>query len=299
VSQDDNIYQDKNDEEIDFITFFGDDNENNNLEKNLSDDLAPSSEATAVDLEATIPETSSNEFIDSVESIGDSINLTDVLESEHEVSQEPSIDFDESFEFNSELELSPKLPFLVDSEISPVEPPIDLDSAGISLETARGEKKKRVFLWRRLLSFVIGSKPVGVEGMICAVVFFIFLLWLCFMNIKGIYGRPVGIGFNTLVWYVVLMNLFGFLGLLVPAWMFFNRGTDGDKRDMKDRNNVFRVMLGGGIIFLSVGVILLMTEYFRYDFTVKAGDPPKVQTIDGNTKIPEIKPNSLTLEPIP
>jgi hypothetical protein len=184
--------------------------------------------------------------------------------------------------------------------------PTDLgESAEVGSKAGRKIKKKKKKRKEKvsggfgnLLSVFSGGKPIGVEGILCLIVFSILLLWILFMNFQAFFSRPIGVSSSTTIWYVALLNLFGVLGLLVPAWMFFNRGSSNDTRNMKDRNDVFRTMLGVGLIAMAIGVMLLMSEYFRYDFTTKAGDHKSITIIDGNSKIPEIKPNS-TPEPLP
>jgi hypothetical protein len=163
-------------------------------------------------------------------------------------------------------------------------------------KTKRKRKEKK--LSGGLLSAILGVKPIGAEGVICLIVFSVLLLWIIIMNFQAFFSRPSGVGSGSTIWYVTLLNLFGALALLVPAWMFFNRGTINDVRDMKDRNDVFRAMLGVGLITMSICTILLMTEYFRYDFTIKAGDHKTLTIIDGGSNLPEIKPNGIP-QPLP
>jgi hypothetical protein len=168
-------------------------------------------------------------------------------------------------------------------------------------ETKKPEKPKRERgngIVGRLLSAISGGKPIGVEGGICVIVFLVLLLLLIFMNLQATIWHPVGVSFLSTMVYVVLLNLFGLCGLGVPAWMFLSRGTKEDRREMKERNDVFKAMLGVGLIVMAVGAILLMFEFYRYDFTMKSDPFKPIQIPDGNTKLPDIKPNSNP-EPLP
>ncbi|MDR2171622.1 MAG: hypothetical protein LBP59_15880 [Planctomycetaceae bacterium] len=146
-------------------------------------------------------------------------------------------------------------------------------------------------IFAQWLLLISGGCAIGVEGVICVIVFVLLFLWLLFMNLR-IFWLPVGVNISSgsLIIYVVMLNLSGVCGLLVPAWMFFNRGLRDDKRDMKDRNDVFRAMLGVGLIVISVGVILLASEWLLYDFKIKAGNYSPLPVPNTVTEIPEIKP---------
>ncbi|MDR1383942.1 MAG: hypothetical protein LBJ67_08880 [Planctomycetaceae bacterium] len=214
--------------------------------------------------------------------------------------QENSGAVGEGFEFESG---SPDNPDLGGFEI-PAETPETID-----LSKKEKEEPKKIDLKKKTkrekgnsvikgwLSAIAGSKPIGVEGYICVVVFSILLLLLIFMNLQATIWHPVGISSLSMILYVVLLNLFGICGLLVPAWMFASRGTKDDKREMKERNDVFKAMLGVGLMMIAIGAILLVFEFYRYDFTIKSEPFKPVQIPNAESKIPEITPNTPNPEP--
>jgi hypothetical protein len=300
-SQETNKNQFSDDDEIDFNSFFGDLG-NDPLEENLSDDLP-----TNINSEPSVAETpTDNSDSDDVVLISDDFGLPDEgissdnshLNKELDNEEEGLIHIDDIDYINNDDVIDDII--MVDPKLTEKTEHSDEQASPEKTDELPLEKPvKPKFFGHRLLSWIVGVKPVGTEGLICVIVFSIFLLWLIYMNLQVLFGQP-NVSSNSVMLYAVLLNFFGACGLLIPAWLFFNRGTmSEDNRDMKDRNNIFRVMLGGGLIVLVVGVIVLMTECLRYDFTVKAGDVQKISTVDGQTKIPEIKPNSINLDPIP
>jgi hypothetical protein len=93
--------------------------------------------------------------------------------------------------------------------------------------------------------------------------------------------KTLGIGASSVLFYILLVDFIGLLGIVsVPFVLFQYRKTV----------DVFKMGLAISAMAMSLGVILLLTEFFRYDFTVK----PSRSNISSD--IPVAAPVQATVE---
>lgn len=123
------------------------------------------------------------------------------------------------------------------------------------------------------------KEPVGVGGVFCLVSGFALLALLLivdalmFVKPAWILGEAV-VGSSSILYYVIALTVVGLAGVVAVPFMFFASRKETD---------VFRVALGISAMVISMGVIFLMTEHVRYDFTVKA---PAVSALSMPTGAP-------------
>ncbi len=107
------------------------------------------------------------------------------------------------------------------------------------------------------------AEPLGLEGILYLSFGGVLLLMLLIWNVLAFMGdtKALGIGISSVIYYVILMDVIGLVGIVsVPFLLFQYRKTV----------DVFKVGLGLSVMAMSMGVILLLTAFFRYDFTIKA-----------------------------
>jgi hypothetical protein len=86
------------------------------------------------------------------------------------------------------------------------------------------------------------------------------LLGLVVMNLGAFAFPPKGAAFMGTVMYLVLADLVGLFGIVAVPLLYFK---------YKDGLELFKVLLGVSVMAMSFGVIILLTEFFRYNFTIK------------------------------
>lgn len=104
---------------------------------------------------------------------------------------------------------------------------------------------------------------MGLGGVMCLLFGFLLLLGLVACNALLFMTDPkeLGVGASSIMYYLVGVDVVGLIGIVSVPFLFFLYRKDID---------IFKVGLGVSAMAMSLGVILLMTALFRYDFVIKA-----------------------------
>ena len=150
-------------------------------------------------------------------------------------------------------------------------------------EKAKKEKKPKVEKKKKeKKSKEPGEKtPMGLDAILSLVFGFLLLVGLIACNVSVFLSDPktLGVGASSILYYVVIMDIIALIGIVSVPFLFFLYRKDID---------VFKVGLGVSTMAMSLGVILLLTAFFRYDFTVKA--PKSMPSTDIPVTAPPVAP---------
>jgi hypothetical protein len=107
------------------------------------------------------------------------------------------------------------------------------------------------------------GEPMGIGDKLCLTSGGLLLLALIAVNIILLVFQPykeLGVGFYSTIYYLIGFDLVGGIGIVGVPFLFYK---------YKKENDLFQTMLGVSVMALSFAVILLMTEFLRYDYTRK------------------------------
>ncbi len=178
----------------------------------------------------------------------------------------------------------PEMPF---GPVAVEEPEADETAAPLSAkEQKKAAKKKQSKAKKEKKPRKSGGaaghrEPLGLEGVLCLVLGGLLALGLILSNVYVILSdrSAFGIGLSSLITYIVFVDFVGLIGVVSVPFLFLAYRKTLD---------VFKVGLGLSAMAMSLGVMLLVTEFFRYDFMIKApsGTPSPAISVDAPVELP-------------
>ena len=132
----------------------------------------------------------------------------------------------------------------------------------------RGKKKKKE------QHDALGQrKEWYIEVVLSFCFFFLTLISLSVLNVLIFTVSPTpGIGSSSTLYYAIGVNVFGLIFVIVP-FMFWRVNVWKcylSKSEDEDKNlHLFDVLLGIALMALVIGVLCLLTVFYRYDFMLK------------------------------
>lgn len=108
------------------------------------------------------------------------------------------------------------------------------------------------------------KEAIGTNGIFSLVFGFLLLAGLVAANVFLILKPIEGIGFDSTLYFLIGMDVFGLFAVAVPFLFFLNRKTV----------DAFKVFLGLSVIAMALGVILLLNVMLRHDFKIKGAVTP-------------------------
>ena len=145
----------------------------------------------------------------------------------------------------------------VDSEV--VAPVIETTGKG---KFAKNKKEKQ----RKSLRRAEPREPMDPGSTLSLCFGFVLLLALIVANAL-IFTAPEtpGIGGSSTIFYAVAVNVFGLVIIGVPLLFWKHRKGKEPQQSLQ----LFDVFLGVALMAMAIGVLCLLTVFFRYDFTIK------------------------------
>lgn len=110
---------------------------------------------------------------------------------------------------------------------------------------------------------------IGLGGGLSLFLGLLLLGILIAYNVFVIMYPDEGIGFTSTIYYLVGVDVFGLFAVAVPFMFFFNREKKDTETSPEQKLDFFKVVLGVSTIAMSLGVIMLLTAWYRYDFETK------------------------------
>lgn len=110
---------------------------------------------------------------------------------------------------------------------------------------------------------------MGLPGGLSLVLGLLLLAALIAHNVFSILYPIDGVGFTSTICYLIGVDVFGLFAVAVPFMFFFNRDKKDAETTPDQKLDFFKVVLGTSVIAMSLGVILLLTAWYRYDFEIK------------------------------
>lgn len=90
--------------------------------------------------------------------------------------------------------------------------------------------------------------------------------------------KDIGVSFSATIYYLVGFDLIAGIGIVAVPFMFYR---------YRKENDLFQTMLGISVMAISFAVLILMTEFLRYDYTSKpASAIPTVAPVVLSSTIP-------------
>jgi hypothetical protein len=107
------------------------------------------------------------------------------------------------------------------------------------------------------------GEPLGLGAGLSLTLSGLLLFGLIAFNVFLLVFQPykeIGVGFSSTIYYLVGFDFVAGLGIVAVPFMFYK---------YRKENDLFQTMLGISVMALSFAVLLLMTEFLRYDYTQK------------------------------
>jgi hypothetical protein len=190
---------------------------------------------------------------------------TESLQNETELPESENLSFPSFSESLSEVPstfLTDNEPEQTDSEENSTEetvlPEIKVDTAEKNKKTS-GKKKGK----EQKTKPEKERKPMEIGAGLCLTSGGLLLLALIAVNIILLVFQPykeLGVGFSAIIYYLIGFNVVGGAGIVAVPFLFYKYGKE---------NDLFQTMLGVSVMALSFAVLILMTEFIRYDYTQK------------------------------
>lgn len=157
-----------------------------------------------------------------------------------------------SFALDQDTSSSPEFPETQQTE--EIVPP--------EVEDKKSKKKKKPAIEKKKKEKPV-KEPMEIGAVLSLVFAILLLIGLIAVNVYIAMVQPykdLGVGMASTIYYLVFVDVFGLCGV-APFFLFYvyHKGLD-----------FFKVMLGVSVTTMSIGVILLLTAFYRYDFTIKA-----------------------------
>jgi hypothetical protein len=109
------------------------------------------------------------------------------------------------------------------------------------------------------------GESIGLGAGLCLTSSGLLLLALIAVNIILLVFQPykeLNVGFSATIYYLIGFNLVGGAGIVAVPFLFYK---------YRKENDLFQTMLGISVMALSFAVIILMTEFLRYDYMLNPG----------------------------
>jgi hypothetical protein len=230
-------------EDIDFNFNFEEENNENEIDAVFSEnpfdfplsDEAGSFETGSLQNETELPESENLSFPSFSESLGEVPSTFLTNEPEETTAEENPAKNSEETDF----------------------PEINVDTDKTSGKKKEKEKKAQPEKKKK------EGEPMEIGAGLCLTSSGLLLLALIAVNIILLVFQPykeLGVGFSATIYYLIGFNVIGGAGIVAVPFLFYKYGKE---------NDLFQTMLGVSVMALSLAVIILMTEFIRYDYARK------------------------------
>ncbi|MDR0704133.1 MAG: hypothetical protein LBF88_04015 [Planctomycetaceae bacterium] len=133
-------------------------------------------------------------------------------------------------------------------------PEINIDTVRKNSKTSGKKKKKEEKRKEKGESIEIGAG-------LCLTAGGFLLLALITINIILLVFQPykeLGVGFSSTIYYLLGFDFVGGAGIVAVPFLFYK---------YRKENDLFQTLLGVSVMALSLAVLILMTEFFYYNYT--------------------------------
>jgi hypothetical protein len=107
------------------------------------------------------------------------------------------------------------------------------------------------------------GEPLELGDKLCLTLSGLLLLALISANVIMLMFPPYeefGVSLSATMYYLMGVDLIGGVGIVAVPFLFYK---------FRKENDLFQTLLGVSVMALSFAVLILLTEWFRYDFTSK------------------------------